>query len=104
VYPNGAVISTVGAEHLPDRTEIREGKQYRITVLPEAIPHPKRPHTTRYRLNEVGKGGNEAKRPKNLQAGYIPKLQPTKYPFAATINGEPVTVWSDWIEHEVEEG
>jgi len=22
----------------------------------------------------------------------------TKYPFLATINGEPVTVWPDWIE------
>ena len=25
---------------------------------------------------------------------------PTKFPFAATINGKPVTVWPDWIEHE----
>jgi hypothetical protein len=24
----------------------------------------------------------------------------TKFPFAATINGKPVTVWPDWIEHE----
>ena len=31
-----------------------------------------------------------------------PPERRTKYPFLATINGEPVIVWPDWIEREEE--
>ena len=27
-------------------------------------------------------------------------FEPTVFPFAATVNGEPVVVWPDWIERE----
>ncbi len=94
---------------MPDRIEIRDGKEYRVTVLPEAVPQNNRPTTTHYRLSDVGKNPNK-KPSKPLRAGVVPKeqdrdpsrFQNTKFPFAATINGKPVTVWPDWIEREEE--
>lgn len=35
--------------------------------------------------------------------GFEPVHTKTKFPFAATINGEPVVVWPDWIEHQKSE-
>jgi hypothetical protein len=36
-----------------------------------------------------------------LESDCVPFVPwPTKFPFAATVNGEPVTVWPDWIERE----
>lgn len=93
---------------MADRVEIRDGKEYRVTVLPSAIPPPGRSQTSRYHLNEVGKQAKDRPAAKPRRAGYIPKQQDgdtsrfhlTKFPFRAWINGEPVTVWPDWIEAE----
>ena len=101
---------------MQEKREIRNGKEFRVFVLPEAEPPQYRSHNSRYQLREVGKH-ESAPPPKPMKAGQIkrdPRAYPpikeqdgdmsrfhnTKFPFAATINGEPVTVWPDWIEHE----
>jgi len=48
-------------------------------------------------MKDVGKAGNLAK---SARKDPPPKPIATKFPFRALINGEPVTVWPDWIEHE----
>lgn len=41
------------------------------------------------------------KRSGRVKISYLPGFGPrkTQYPFAATINGKPATVWPDRIEH-----
>lgn len=90
-----------------ERIEIRDGKEYRVTVLPEAAPPEARSHNSRFKLADVGKNP-DASPSRPLRAGSVPQekrdelpqSRKTKYPFAALINGEPVTVWVDHIEYE----
>lgn len=52
--------------------------------------------------------GTDLRQRQEIREGRTPKEQDgdmsvfpqTKFPFAATINNQPVTVWSDWIERE----
>lgn len=99
---------------MPERIEIRNGREYRVRVLPDAVPPPWRNQTSRYQLRDVGKHP-DAPKGKSIAPGIVPDqnnapprapkqhdapvVHPeTKYPFAATISGESVTVWPDWIE------
>lgn len=79
-----------------ERIEIRDGREFRVTVLPPGGIPKKRSRKTRYHFKDVGKAGNLEK----------PKPPPpkTKFPFKAVINGEPVIVWPDWTEREEEPG
>ena len=43
---------------------------------------------------------DSADRPPKEQDGDMSRFHKTKFPFAATINGKPVTVWPDRIERE----
>ena len=42
----------------------------------------------------------DSPRPPKEQDGDMSRFHLTRFPFAATINGEPVFVWPDWIERE----
>lgn len=74
------------------RHEWRDGKLFTVTVLPPGAPPKNRSRKTRFHYRHVGKPGTPKPRPEP------PIEHRTKFPFAATINGEPVTVWHDWIE------
>lgn len=104
---------------LQEKREIRDGKEFTVTVLGEREGLPftcfacKRtlPHDQLSR-SETHKYGNKSwflcegcdwqrnKPAPKEQDGDMSRFHNTKFPFAATINGEPVTVWPDWIEHE----
>ena len=101
------------------RRETREGKEYTVTVLGEreglpftcfackrTLPHSKlsrsEPHKhgkTNWFLCKNCDWKRKERAPKE-QDGDMSRFHKTKFPFAATINGNPVTVWPDWIEHE----
>ena len=100
---------------MQEKREIRNGKEFRVFVLPEAEPPTYRSHNSRYQLREVGKH-ESAPPPKPMKAGQIkrdPRAYPpikeqdgdmsrfhkTKFPFPATVNGKPVIVHQDRIEH-----
>lgn len=75
--------------------EIRDGKEFRVTRLPDAVPPPWKPQDSR-----KGFAAAKARRAKKAKYEAAAPSPRTKYPFAATINGNPVTVWPDWIEWE----
>lgn len=57
---------------MSERIEIRDGKEYRVEVLPEATPPSGRSHRTRYKLADVDKNPG-AKKSKPLPAGRVNK-------------------------------
>jgi hypothetical protein len=46
------------------RVEIREGREFIVTTLPEVFPPKNRSRKTRYKLEDVGKAGDVSSRRK----------------------------------------
>jgi hypothetical protein len=51
------------------RAEIRDGREYRVTLLPEQKPSKERSRKTRYRMADVGKAGDTGSRKKRKRRG-----------------------------------
>jgi len=103
---------------LQEKREIRDDKEYTVTVLDEREGLPfycfacKRtlPHNQLSR-SETHKYGNKSwflcegcdwqreKHTPKEQDGDMSRFHKTKFPFPATINGKPVVVHQDRIEH-----
>jgi len=74
------------------RTEVRDGKVYRVTVLPEQRPPGGRSKKTRFHYRDVAKGG-AAKKKRNHRNSV--RIRPkAKFPFAAVINGRKAKVYA----------
>ena len=73
--PPAAGAAEPGGSESATRTEVRDGRVFTVTVLPDAVPHPRRSARSHYRFEDVGKGGSSyvpGKRWRNTQPGYVP--------------------------------
>lgn len=103
------------------RTEIRDGKEYTVTVLDGNEGMPFTCFACKYTFpfhrlsrSEPYKHGKKnwflckgcdwkrQDRIENIKEQDLDmtRFHQTKFPFSATVNGEPITVWHDWIERE----
>lgn len=81
-----AGVAEPGGRESVTRTEVRDGQVFNVTVLPDAVPHPRRGAKSHYHFEDVGKSGSSyvpGKRWRNTQPGYVPFKERT-----AAVRGE----------------